>query len=608
MCGIIGYIGQKNAVPILLDALEAMEYRGYDSAGIVTQETGVIRVAGRVASLREKVSEKSFSKSGIGHTRWATHGAPTEKNAHPHISPDGKTAVVHNGIIENFRELKDEFSTYGLTCTSETDTEMVALCIQYYREQGMSLEEAFLKTIPRLSGTYGLVVIDPTDSAVLYGARLGSPLIIGIGEKEEYFIASDASALAPYTKEIVYLEDHDIVKLSRNGYHFLNENLSGMVRPVDRIEWGLEMIQRGGYKHFMLKEIMQAKEVIENSMRGRLDFKNMTAKLGGLEHVRERLTKTDRIVIVGCGTSYYAGLVGEYILEDLARIPVEVELASEFRYRNPLINERTTVIALSQSGETADTLEALREAERRGALTLGIVNVVGSSISRMTQAGVYNHIGPEVGVASTKAFISTLVILNLMGLMLGRERKTISYEKGRQLVDALTRLPEQAQSILDSASDIQKVAKAYKRSRDFLYIGRNMMYPIALEGALKLKEITYVHAEGCSAGEMKHGILAMIDESFPTIAIAPKNMLYEKMISNIEEIRARRGPVLGVVTQGDSKLISRLDHSLIIPDTELSLTPVLATIPLQLFAYYSGVQKNLDIDKPRNLAKSVTVE
>lgn len=606
MCGIIAYTGHRQAKELLLDGLRALEYRGYDSAGLYIAGAGLAKAVGPVAELVATVPADFVGTSGIAHTRWATHGAPKKINAHPHVDDKNKIYIVHNGIIENYKELKERLIKLGHEFFSDTDSEIIANLIAEKRKTSKSLEEAVIQSLKELRGTYGLAVMEEGNKDKIVVARMGSPLVLGIGEGEN-FIASDPTPIMRHTKNVIYLNDGEIAIVTGTSYDIFTIEGASVARVPEAIEWNIESAEKGGYEHYMEKEIMEIPEVIENSLRGRLVMEEGSSKLGGLIDVAEKLKGVERIIIVGCGTAYYAGLVGEHLIESLANIPVEVELASEFRYRNPVVPKGTAVLAISQSGETIDTLEAMREGKRRGALTLGIVNVVGSTIARETDAGVYNHAGPEIGVASTKAFVSQLIVLSLFALNLARGRG-LSLEAGKDLTEALLALPEQVRGILKRKGEIEKIAKNYADTRDFLFIGRKLNYATALEGALKLKEISYVHAEGTSAGEMKHGPLAMIDKDFPTVAIAPEDSVHEKMISNMEEIKARSGRIFAILTEGDSKTAERVDDAFFIPKTSEYLTPVLAVIPLQLFAYYVALAKGLPIDKPRNLAKSVTVE
>lgn len=610
MCGIIGYIGERNASGVLVEGLKRLEYRGYDSSGIAILSSDKLRVEkalGKIVNLEEKIRQGSLpcqGKVGIAHTRWATHGEPSEENAHPHLSCKGDIAVVHNGIVENYQELKKELQNKGHKFVSETDSEVLAHLIEEYFKG--DLKEAVLMSLQKVEGTYGIVVLSDKNNDELIVARKGSPLIIGVGNGEN-FIASDVSAILGYTSQVVYLNDGEVAVVKRDSFEISTLENEKIEREADKIEWTLEESEKGGHPHFMIKEIMEQPEVIRNSTRGRLIKEEGKVKLGGLEAVEERLKEIERIIIVACGTARFAGLVGEYMLEEYAGIPVEVEYASEFRYRQPIVDKNTAVIAISQSGETADTLAAIREAKMKGALTLGIVNAVGSTIARETDAGVYNHAGPEIAVASTKAFVSQLTVLTLFTVMLGRQRN-MSLVTGKRIIEELELLPEKIKKVLENYKEIEKVAKKYKDYKNFMYLGRKYCYPLADEGALKLKEISYIHAEGFPAGEMKHGSIAMIDENFPVFAIAPKDSVYEKNISNIEEIKARKGKIIALTTEGNKEINSVAQDVLYIPKTLEMLTPILAVTPLQLFAYYVSSAKGLDVDKPRNLAKSVTVE
>lgn len=605
MCGIFAYTGQKNnAGEVLLDGLTSLEYRGYDSAGIYVPESGVVKAAGPLSHLKRKMPAGYFGKSGIAHLRWATHGEPTEINAHPHSS--GGVWVVHNGIIENYKDLKKNLVAAGHTFATDTDTEVIAHLVDQHIQEGMDFEKAVFATLNEVKGTFGLAIQYEKEPEKIIGARMGAPVVLGLGDGER-FIASDASPILRHTKQVVFLHDGEIAVITPNAHTIYTFDAVNVERLPEEIDWSTEVAQRGGYDHFMLKEIMEGPEVIENTTRGRLMAEQGLVKLGGLESVKDKIRGMERIIIVGCGTAYYAGLVGEYMLEEHAGIPVEVELGSEFRYRKPVLNEKTILLAISQSGETADTLEAIREGKRRGALTLAICNTVGSTIARETDAGVYNHAGPEIGVASTKAFISQLTALALLSVFLGRQRD-MSVAEGQAIAEGIRALPKKIQAVLDQHETIEALAKKYADARDFLYIGRKYNYPIAFEGALKLKECSYVHAEGCGAGEMKHGPLAMIDEHFPTVAIATNDSVYEKMISNMQEINARKGPIIAIATEGNTEISELAKDVMYVPETIELLQPILNIVPLQLFAYYFAVAKGVNVDRPRNLAKSVTVE
>lgn len=608
MCGIVGYIGKKQATPILLQGLRALEYRGYDSAGMYLSGKGVLKRAGKVAALAEAVTEDFTSTAGIAHTRWATHGTPCVANAHPHSGPSHSVWVVHNGIIENYAELKAELSARGATFTSDTDTEVLAALIEQHYTPEVLLEEAVAKALSQVRGTYGLAVASTREPAKLVAARLGSPLMLGIGASE-YFIASDATAILSHTRDVVYLDDHEIAVLSDSAYRVLRPGTGHIEKRTERLEWDVEDAKKKGYEHFMLKEIMEIPEVLENTMRGRLLPETGEVNLGGLRDVLPRLKEARRIIITGCGSAYYAGLIGELLIEELAGIPVEVEIASELRYRRFTMDPKHTVlIAVSQSGETLDTLEAIREAKRHGMLTLGIVNVVGSSITRETDAGVHNHAGPEIGVASTKAFVSQITVLAMIAVLLGRQ-DSMAPSVGMSVVRELAQLPAQARTVLARHEDVARIAKKYAAVENAFFLGRKFQGPIAFEGALKLKEVSYIHAEGYGAGEMKHGPIALIDDAFLSVVIAPKDPLYEKTRGNIEELRARGGAVLALTTDGsEHELATLADEVLTVPSTREELLPMLTTIPLQLFAYYTAKERGLPVDQPRNLAKSVTVE
>lgn len=611
MCGIVGYIGKQNNPRLGLEALKRLEYRGYDSSGMAVfdgdkKNIYSARATGRIVELEKKVPWRKLAGSPlIMHTRWATHGKPSVANAHPHTDCKKDIYLVHNGIIENYKQLKDKLLARGHKFRSETDTEVLTHLIEEHSSE-YTLEEAVRRALLSVRGTYGIAVLSKKDPQKIVAARMSSPLLLGVGE-DEYMVASDPAAVLSHTNKVIYLEDGDIATVSNRGFRIADLNREAQDREEQEIGWGLEEAQKGGFPHFMLKEIYEQPEAIENSIRGRLVQDEGMARLGGLVAVKSRLKEIDKVRILACGTAYHAGLVGEYMLEEYAGIPCEVDFASEFRYRKPTLDDKTAVVFISQSGETADTLAALREAKEKGALCLGLVNAVGSSIARGTDAGVYNHAGPEIGVASTKAFTSQLTILALLALYLGRPRG-MSYVFGERIAREIVRLPGFAKSILRQNNKIKKIASKYKDYPNLVYIGRKYNYPIALEGALKLKEISYLHAEGLGAGELKHGHIALIDKNFPTVAICPKDSVYEKMISNMEEIKARGGPIIAVTTKGNTKIRHVADDIIYIPKTLEMLTPILATIPLQLLAYHIGVLRGCDVDKPRNLAKSVTVE
>ncbi|MFH0906771.1 MAG: glutamine--fructose-6-phosphate transaminase (isomerizing) [bacterium] len=608
MCGIIGYIGKQNALPIIIDGLRRLEYRGYDSSGLVVfdkKKFQSIKAVGRIEALEKELENCSLNGNlGIGHSRWATHGSPNKINAHPHCDCKRKIWLVHNGIIENYKVLKESLEKNGHKIRSETDTEIVAHLIE--DQSKCSLEEAVRKALKQINGTYALAVVSVDDPDKIVVARNSSPLLIGVG-KDEYIIASDASAVVAYTKKVIYLDDGEIGVIKSDGFRIFNSDNHGVKKSINHIDWDIAQAQKKGFKHFMLKEIFEQPEAIENSLRGRLIDDKGLSKLGGLELVEDKLRKIKRLIIVACGTAFYAGLVGEYMMEEYAGLPVEVELASEFRYRKAVLDKNTALLAISQSGETADTLAAIDEAKRKGILTIGMVNTVGSSVARQTKAGVYNHIGPEIGVASTKAFTSQLSVAALLTLFLGRQRG-MSLTMGQRIAKELREIPFCIKEILDQNKEIKRIVKKYSKYNNFLFLGRKYNYPIALEGALKLKEISYIHAEGYGAGEMKHGLIALIDENFPSICIAPSDSVYEKMVSNIEEIKARKGKVIAIATKGNQDIKKLVDDCIYIPKTLEMLTPILSVVPLQLFAYHMSVLRGCDVDKPRNLAKSVTVE
>jgi len=608
MCGIVGYVGPKQVTPLLLEGLKRLEYRGYDSAGLaVMNGRGVDtrKVAGKISRLDALVTAKPLLGTlGIGHTRWATHGAPNEVNAHPHVDEKHEFAVVHNGIIENATALRRKLEDLGHVFTSETDTEVLVHLIEAAFDG--SLEDAVIEALHQVEGAYGIAVVSSRDPNKIVAARKGSPLLIGLGDGE-YYVASDASAILAHTREVVYLHDGDLAVLDRNGYRIIGLDSLTQTRKVSKIDWDLAQMERGGFAHFMLKEIFEQPQTVASTLAGRLLLNQATAKLAGTNLTDEDLLSIDNIVIIACGTSWHSGLIGEHMIEELARIPVEVEYASEFRYRNPIVNDRTLCIVISQSGETADTLAAMREAQRRGARTLGIVNVVGSTIARDAAAGIYLHAGPEIGVASTKAFTSQVVALALLTLKIGRLRD-LSVIRGRELIDALQALPSQIQQILDRAPEIEELAEEFKRAQNFLYLGRGYNFPTALEGALKLKEISYIHAEGYPAAEMKHGPIALIDELMPVVFIAPHDSVFDKVASNVQEVKARNGRVIAITSREEPSLVGKIDYEFRIPETIDMLTPVLAAIPLQLLAYYIAVKRGSNVDQPRNLAKSVTVE
>lgn len=612
MCGIVGYVGPKNAVPILLEGLRRLEYRGYDSAGIALVHEGAFIIekrAGKVADLVAHLKSANgglTANLGIGHTRWATHGEPTDVNAHPHWDAHRDVAVIHNGIIENYMSIKTKLMREGHTFLSETDTEVLAHLIGRMFEQTRDLCSAVRLALAEVEGTYGLVVIAPSAPGTIVVARKGSPLIIGVGEGEN-FVASDAAAIVDQTRQVVYLEDGEVAEITRSGFRTMTIDDVRVEKAVEEITFELTQIERGGFDHFMMKEICEQPETLRNAMRGRLLVDEGDVKLGGLHEVTDRLLTARRIIITACGTSWHAGLVGEYMFEIISKIPTEVEYASEFRYRHPIINPDDVVLLISQSGETADTLAALREAKTRGATVLGIVNVVGSSIARESHGGVYIHAGPEIGVASTKAFTSQLTVLAQLALMLAR-RKGMSQAEGRVLAKELVSLPSKISQILEKKEEIRRIAREFRETRNFLYLGRGANFPVALEGALKLKEISYIHAEGYPAAEMKHGPIALIDENMPVVFVVPKDGIYEKVISNLQEVRARRGRIIAIANEDDEDIASMAEFVFRVPRTYGFFGPILNVVPLQLLSYYMAVERGTNVDQPRNLAKSVTVE
>jgi len=611
MCGIVAYIGQREAYPIVLKGLKRLEYRGYDSAGIAIVNEGlqVYKKQGKVALLEDMLSGKNMhSHIAIGHTRWATHGEPSDRNAHPHTSGDGRLAIVHNGIIENYAQLKQELINQDHSFLSDTDTEVLVHFIEEIRNQNnCTVEEALRIALKRVVGAYVILIVDADEPGTLIAARKGSPLVIGVG-KGEHFLASDASPIIEYTKDVVYVNDYEIAILRADELILKNISNERQTPYIQKLDMELATIEKGGFDHFMLKEIFEQPQTIHDSMRGRLDAKKGTLTMGGIREYADVLKEAKRIIIVACGTSWHAGLIAEYMFEEMCRVPVEVEYASEFRYRNPVVGPGDVIIAISQSGETADTLVAMESAKEKGAIILGICNVVGSSIARMSHAGAYTHAGPEIGVASTKAFTAQLVVLCLTGLMVARERGTITQQRFQHLLDELESIPEKVSTILRLNDKIKVLSDKYKDARDFLFLGRGYNFPVALEGALKLKEISYIHAEGYPAAEMKHGPIALVDENLPVVFVATKDTYYEKVVSNIQEIKARKGKVIAVITEGDETIPKMADDIIVIPEADELVAPMLSVIPLQLLSYHIGVLKGCDVDKPRNLAKSVTVE
>ena len=612
MCGIVAYIGKKEAFPILIKGLKSLEYRGYDSAGIalLNGQLNVYKKAGKVSDLEAYTKDKSIGATiGIGHTRWATHGVPNDTNAHPHLSHSGNLALIHNGIIENYASIKAELVRRGYEFQSDTDTEVLVNLIEEIKKQEQApLEDAVRIALNEVVGAYAIVVIDKADPDTLIAARKGSPMVIGIGD-EEFYIASDASPIIEYTKNVIYLDDQEYAVVRRDG-HYTIKTLGNIEKShaIQKLEMSLETIEKGGFEHFMLKEIYEQPRVIEDSFRGRMNATDGWIKLGGVNEFANRIDKAKRFIITACGTSYHSGLLAEYLIEELARVPVEVEYASEFRYRNPIINETDVVIAISQSGETADTLAAIEIAKERQALIYGICNVIGSSIPRASHAGSYTHAGPEIGVASTKAFSTQVSILTLLALQIAQSKGTISTSKLRQILYELENIPKKIEEALKLDDQIRELAAIYKDARNFLYLGRGYNFPVALEGALKLKEISYIHAEGYPAAEMKHGPIALIDEEMPVVFLATNMSAYEKIISNIQEVKARKGKIIAIVNKGDTQIRALADHVIEVPETEEVLSPLVTVVPLQLLAYHIAILRGCNVDQPRNLAKSVTVE
>jgi glucosamine--fructose-6-phosphate aminotransferase (isomerizing) len=614
MCGIVAYIGTKQACPIVIKGLQRLEYRGYDSAGIAllqNDDLNLFKVKGKVSDLQDFLKGKNTEATiGMGHTRWATHGVPNDVNAHPHYSESQNLAIIHNGIIENYAILKEEMVKRGHTFVSDTDTEVLIHLIEDIQiNEKIGLEEALLEALNEVTGAYAIVVMSKNDPDIMFAARKGSPLVLGIGENE-FFMASDATPIVEYTKNVVYLNDEEVAIVTRNN-GFTIKNIQNQLKTpyVQELELKLEMLEKGGYDHFMLKEIHEQPRSIKDSMRGRLNAMEGHIKLGGIKEYEQKLINANRIIIVACGTSWHAGLVAEYLFEDLARIPVEVEYASEFRYRNPVILETDVVIAISQSGETADTLAAIQLAKQKGATIIGVCNVVGSSIPRSSHAGSYTHAGPEIGVASTKAFTAQVTVLTLMALYIAHKRGTISDSRYHQLITELETIPDKVKQVIENTNEqVKFIAEALKDAPNFLYLGRGYNFPVALEGALKLKEISYIHAEGYPAAEMKHGPIALIDEKMPVVVVATNQSAYEKIVSNIQEVAARKGRVIAIVNKADNTIKSLAEYVIEIPETEEPLSPLLSVIPLQLLSYYIAVYLGKNVDQPRNLAKSVTVE
>ncbi len=611
MCGIVGYIGSREAYPIIITGLKRQEYRGYDSTGVALINHGlkVFKKKGKVAELEEYLLGKNLSASvGIGHTRWATHGEPSDRNAHPHQSASGKLAMIHNGIIENYNQLKQELLNKGYTFNSETDTEVLLNFIEEIQKNNQcSLEEALRIALKRVTGAYVILLLDEGNPDTIIAARKGSPLVIGIG-KDEHFLGSDATPMLEYTKEVVYVNDYEIAIVKANELVLKNLGNEGQTPYITKLDVELAAIEKGGFEHFMLKEIFEQPGTIYDCLRGRLDATAGTITMSGVQNNIDTLKNANRIIIVACGTSWHAGLLAEYIIEELCRTPVEVEYASEFRYRNPIINKGDVIIAISQSGETADTLVAIEKAKEQGAIIFGIVNVVGSSIARASHAGAYTHAGPEIGVASTKAFTAQLVVLTMIALKVAKEKESITPERYSKLLFELGDIPEKAGALLKRAEELKIIGEKYKGAADALYLGRGYNFPVALEGALKLKEISYIHAEGYPAAEMKHGPIALVDDKLPVVFVATKDDYHNKIVSNIQEIKARKGKVIAIITDGDESITSMADDVFAVPPADEIVSPMLSVIPLQLLSYYIGVAKGCDVDKPRNLAKSVTVE
>lgn len=611
MCGIVGYTGPREAYPVIIKGLKRLEYRGYDSTGVALLNSGlhVYKKKGKVADLEETlVGQNLHAHTGIGHTRWATHGEPSDRNAHPHSSASGKLTMIHNGIIENYAQIKGELIKKGYAFTSDTDTEVLLNFIEDIKTNNeCSLEEAVRIALKRVVGAYVILLLDDETPGTIIAARKGSPLVIGIG-KGEHFLGSDASPMLEYTKEVVYVNDYELAIVKPDELILKNLGNEKITPFVQKLDIELAAIEKGGYDHFMLKEIFEQPQTIYDCLRGRLDANAGTITMSGIQQYAEQIMNANRIIMIACGTSWHAGLVAEYIFEELCRINVEVEYASEFRYRNPVIQQGDVIIAISQSGETADTLVAIETAKSKGAIILGVVNVVGSSIARASHGGAYTHAGPEIGVASTKAFTAQLAVLTMIALKIAHEKGSIDQDRYRHLLNELHEIPDKVSRILESSDHIKAIAEKYKDARDFLYLGRGYNFPVALEGALKLKEISYIHAEGYPAAEMKHGPIALVDDELPVVFVATRDSYHEKVVSNMQEIKARKGKVIAVVTEGDEHTMSLCNDIMIVPEADEVLAPMLSVVPLQLLAYYIGIAKGLDVDKPRNLAKSVTVE
>jgi len=611
MCGIVAYIGPREAYPVILKGLKRLEYRGYDSAGValLDGDLKVYKKKGKVADLEETLQAKDLhAHIGIGHTRWATHGEPSDRNAHPHLSASGRLSMIHNGIIENYALLKQELLNKGYHFTSDTDTEVLLNFIEDIQQNNnCPLEEAVRIALKRVVGAYVIVLIDREDPNTLIAARKGSPLVIGIG-KNEHFLASDASPIIEYTKEVVYVNDYEVAIVKQDELILKNLGNERQTPYITKLDMELAAIEKGGYDHFMLKEIFEQPQTVYDCLRGRLDAHARTITMSGIQKYADQIMNANRIIMIACGTSWHAGLVAEYIFEELCRINVEVEYASEFRYRNPVINKGDVIIAISQSGETADTLVAIETAKKKGAVILGVVNVVGSSIARLSDAGAYTHAGPEIGVASTKAFTAQLVVLTMIALKIAHQKGTIDEQRYLQLLQELDAIPDKVTTVLQTAGHVKEIAEKYKDAVNALFLGRGYNFPVALEGALKLKEISYIHAEGYPAAEMKHGPIALVDEFLPVVFVATRDSYHEKVISNMQEIRARKGRIIALVNEGDTQSLALANDVILVPEADEIVAPILSVIPLQLLAYYTGVAKGYDVDKPRNLAKSVTVE
>ena len=610
MCGIVGYVGHRSCVPILIEGLKRLEYRGYDSAGIAVSENGhikVVKAAGKIRQLEARLTNHMPEGSaGIAHTRWATHGEPNDLNAHPHVDASGRVVLVHNGIIENYGVLKTALEAEGHVFKTQTDTEVLAHLVGKYVDRGLKLERAVGEALSHVEGTYGIAVMSETEPGTVVGARKGSPLVVGISDGE-YYLGSDVAPIVEHTRQVVYLDDGEMAVLTPDGFHTATIRNERVEKAVHEVDWDLGQIEKGGFDHFMLKEIYEQPDAVRNAMRGRLNLEDGVARLSGLNMKPNELRDVRRVIILGCGTSWHAGLIGEYMIEEHARIPVEVEYASEFRYRNPIVDAGTLVVVISQSGETADTLAAMREAQRKGARAIGLVNVVGSTIARESNGGVYIHAGPEIGVASTKAFSCQVTVLALLMLALGRQRE-MSRETGIRIARELAALPEKIESIVQRSDAVRRIAEQYRHHNNFLYLGRGFQLPAALEGALKLKEISYIHSEGYPAAEMKHGPIALIDENMPVVFLCTRDSAYDKVMSNMMEVRARKGRIIAIATEGDTEVVEKADHVIYVPQTDPCLQPILSVVPLQLLAYHIAVLRGCDVDQPRNLAKSVTVE